>query len=88
MFILRRKFNEMQSLISASRKDLEKAEDDAQYLNRKVKERDKMIQRQKEEIEYFKTLISEKSTVIENLENNIEILTNNLSVQKRKKLGL
>ena len=64
------KIGEMQSLIDASRKSLANAED-------RVKERNKLIKIQSEDIKTLKNKIVD-------LENNIEFLFNNLSAQKKK----
>ena len=64
------KIGEMQSLIDESRKALANAED-------RVKERNKFIKIQSEDIKTLKNKIVD-------LENNIEFLFNNLSAQKKK----
>ena len=64
------KISEMQSLIDASRKSLANAEE-------RVKERNKLIKIQSEDIKTLKNKIVD-------LENNIEFLFNNLSAQKKK----
>lgn len=83
MFGRKRKIQEMQSLINASRKDLEIAENEAkglskqlQLANKKIEERNKIIERQDKKIQRMQNKIDD-------LMNNVEFLYNNLSSKKK-----
>ena len=65
-----KKIKELQSLVNESRNALSNAED-------KILERNKFIKIQREQIEEYKSKITD-------LENNIEFLYNNLSAQNKK----
>jgi len=77
-----RRRKEMQSLINASRKNLEVAENKAKELSKqlqsanKIEERNKIIERQEKTIQ-------EKQEKIDDLMNNVEFLYNNLSPKKK-----
>lgn len=70
------------------KKTINNLEDDIDLANSKIENRDRILNDYQEENVILLNNSTELRAKIKNLENNLEFVTNNLSAQKKKKIGL